>query len=212
MLWLVIGLGMLLVIAGVGAYSLREIVESDFWVNHTREVISTNQQLMIDVRDAEGAERGYIITGDEQYVGPYQAAVQDVPQTLARLRQLTVDNPQQQQRVQDLGDLVALRLETLNQGVQQRRNSGFDSAQAVVQGGQGQIMAKKIGDASRAIEDQETRLLQQRENTRQTRVRAGFIAGIIAGPARAGGLRHRAVRCSKGGAPEKCRPATEGGK
>ena len=52
---------MLLTISLLGAWTLRQINQSDLWVDHTHEVIRYNQQLLSDVKDAESAERGYII-------------------------------------------------------------------------------------------------------------------------------------------------------
>jgi len=177
--WLVMGLGMLLVIGGIGAYTLREVDESDYWVDHTREVISTNQRLLLDVRDAEAAERGYIITGDESYVTPYNMAIQDIPPTLAKLHGLLSDNPKQLEQLGKLETLIDRRLSVLGQGVQQR-TSGFAAAQAVVLAGQGRIAAREIGDASRELESEENHLLQERSHTRQVRVRAGFFATVFA--------------------------------
>lgn len=179
LIWLAIGLGMLLVIGGIGGHTLSEVDESDYWVDHTREVISTNQQLLLDVRDAEAAERGYIITGEQNYLTPFQAAARGIPPSLAKLHQLLNDNPKQQERLGKLETLIDRRMSVLQQGVQQR-TSGFAAAQAVVLAGQGKIAAKEIGDASREIESEEYRLLQERSHTRQVRVRAGFIATLFA--------------------------------
>ena len=179
-LWLVMGLGMLLVIAGIGAYTLHEVNESDYWVEHTREVISTNQRLLLDVRDAEAAERGYIITGDQNYLAPFDTAAQDIPPTLAKFHQLLGDNPKQFGRLNNLQALINQRMSVLSQGVERQRSSGFAAAQAVVVGGQGRIAAKEIGDASREIENEEYRLLEQRSHTRQVRVKAGSVAGMLA--------------------------------
>lgn len=179
-LWLLIGLGMLVVIGSIAAFTLRQVAESDYWVDHTREVIRTNQQLLLDVRDAEAAERGYIITGDEGYLPPYDSAAQDIPLTLARLTQLLQDNPAQQQRLKALEELINHRMRVLDDGVKERRSSGFDAAQAVVLGGQGRVAMQRIGDASHELENEENRLLAQREQTRQVRLRAGFIATLVA--------------------------------
>jgi len=180
MFWLVIGLGMLVVIGGIAAFTLRQVAESEYWVDHTREVIDTNQQLLLDVRDTEAAERGYIITGDESYLAPYEAASQDIPRILAKLTQLVADNPQQQQRLKNLEMLIVQRMSVLSEGVQQRRSSGFEAARVVVLGGQGRVAMQRIGDASRELENEENRLLAQREHTRQARLRAGFIATLVA--------------------------------
>lgn len=178
--WLVIGLGMLLVIGGIGEYTLREVDESDYWVDHTREVISTNQRLLLDVRDAESAERGYIITADQDYLAPYNVATQDIPPTLAKLHDLLSDNPKQQERLSKLEALINRRTSVLAQGVQQQRAAGFAAAQAVVLAGQGRTEAREIREASKELESEEYRLLQQRSQTRQVRVRAGFFATMFA--------------------------------
>ena len=125
-LWSMVGLGMLLVIAFAAGFTLRQVRESDDWVDHTRDVISNNQQLLLDVKDAESAERGYIITGDQSYLEPYQGASDDILRTLTHLTQLTADNPPQQQRLRNLGTLIAQRTAVLAEAVRQRRESGFE--------------------------------------------------------------------------------------
>jgi PAS domain S-box-containing protein len=180
LIWLAIGLAMLVIVGMIAAWSLRQVNTSDYWVDHTREVISNNQQLLSDVKDAETAERGYIITGDESYLEPYNPAAADISQTVARLQQLMADNPGQQRRIENLERLIAQRMAVLNQAVQRRRDSGFEAAQKVVVAGQGRAVMKQIRDASRQIETEEYRLLQERSRLRQIRIRNGFIATLAA--------------------------------
>ena len=174
------GLGMLLVIAGVAVWTLRQVAQSDFWVDHTREVISTNQQLLSDIRDAQSAERGYIITGDEEYLAPYRSASADIPQRAEKLLQLTADNPGQQNRIRSLQGLIAERVTILNDALRQRRESGFDAARAVVLAGRGRTAMKQIQDAGQEIEAEEYRLLEQRTKARQEHLRNGFLATLAA--------------------------------
>ena len=178
--WSMVGLGMLLVIALAAGFTLRQVRESDDWVDHTRDVISNNQQLLLDVKDAESAERGYIITGDPSYLEPYQTAADDIRKTLARLTQLTADNPPQQQRLENLGTLIAQRTAVLAEAVRQRSESGFDAAEAVVIAGKGRIAMGQIRQSSREIEAVESALLQQRLQARQAHLRSGFIATLPA--------------------------------
>lgn len=175
-LWSSVGLGMLVVISLIGAWTLRQVNASDYWVDHTREVISANQQLLSDVKDAESGERGYIITGEESYLEPYNSASEDLPKTLAKLQQLIADNPEQQQRLKKLELLIAGRMVVLNDAVRQRRKAGFNAAQGVVLAGQGRAVMQQIRDASQEIEAAEYRLLEQRSRQRQLRLRDGFIA------------------------------------
>jgi len=178
--WMTIGLGMLVAIGLIAASTLRQVSISDYWVDHTREVISNNQELLSDLKDAESAERGYIITADAGYLEPYHSASDNIAQTVARLQQLTADNPEQQQRLQNLEQLITQRVAVLNQAVQQRRDSGFEAAEQVVMAGQGRTVMRQIRDLSQQIETKEYRLLRERSQLRQTHLRNGFIATLAA--------------------------------
>jgi len=178
--WMTIGLGMLVAIGLIAAWTLRQVNISDYWVDHTREVIGNNQELLSDMKDAESAERGYIITADAGYLEPYHSASDNIAQTVARLEQLTADNPEQQQRLQNLEQLITQRVAVLNQAVQQRRDSGFEAAEQVVMAGQGRTVMRRIRDLSQQIETKEYRLLRERSQLRQTHLRNGFIATLAA--------------------------------
>jgi PAS domain S-box-containing protein len=179
-LWSVIGLGMLVLIAGIGVWTLRQVAGSDAWVDHTREVISTNQRLLSDVKDAESAERGYIITGDEGYLEPYRVASADIPRSMEKLLQLTADNSRQQERLKTFRALIVERIAVFDDALRQRKESGFSAAEGVVLAGQGRTVMKQIREASQEIEAEEYRLLQDRTSIRQVRLRNGFIATLVA--------------------------------
>ena len=178
--WSLVGLGMVIAIALIFGWTLRQINDSDYWVEHTREVISRNRQLLTDVKDAESAERGYIITGDESYLAPYRIASDDIASKASMLRQSVSDNPTQQQRVLALQALISQRTAVLDQALHERGIAGFAAAEAVVRSGQGRSVMKKIQESSQQIEDVEYRLLEERSQHRQERVRAGFYATIAA--------------------------------
>jgi PAS domain S-box-containing protein len=177
-LWLAIGFGMLLAITLILSWMLHQVNVSDRWVEHTREVISANQRLLADVKDAESGERGYIITGDEGYLVPYNSALGDVPQSLSNLQQLTADNPKQQQRVRDLAALITRRLSVFQDALLEEKESGPLAAQRVVLAGRGRDVMKQIRDLSQQIEAEEYGLLAQRQKARQANARNGFFAVI----------------------------------
>jgi CHASE3 domain sensor protein len=72
------------------------------WVEHTREVLQTNQRLISLVQQAEDSERGYLITQDPAYLAPYRNASAALPRDEATLSQLVVDNPTEVAQVRDL--------------------------------------------------------------------------------------------------------------
>ena len=53
------------------------------WVSHTYEVLAHVQLLFGKLKDAELGERGYLLTGNEEYLEPYAAALKDTDQVLS---------------------------------------------------------------------------------------------------------------------------------
>src|SRR6476659_3624104 len=101
-----LGLALLLIITALAYFSTSELLDNNRRVSHTYQVLGQLQITLSLVQDAETGQRGYLITGDRQYLEPYNAAL---PQIDARLRQigtLTADNPSQQQRLSRLTTVI----------------------------------------------------------------------------------------------------------
>ena len=147
--WSLVGVAMLIAIALIFAWTLKQVNDSDHLVDHTREVIHHNRQLLSDVKDAESAERGYIITGDESYLEGYRASSADIDPISAKLEQLIADNPPQLARLKNLENLIVRRMAVMNQALDERRTEGFNASLAVVLAGKGRIETMRIRDASR---------------------------------------------------------------
>jgi CHASE3 domain sensor protein len=93
----------ILVFVGWQSYrSTGLLVEAASWRDHTYEVLNSLDETIGQLSDAETGQRGYLLTGDETYLEPYRAAIKTVNQTVARLKNLTSDNPHQQKRIQAL--------------------------------------------------------------------------------------------------------------
>ncbi len=70
--WLSIGLGLisalLLVNAGIAYRNTRQLHNEGFWVAHTHEVLASLDDVLSTVKDAETGQRGFLITGKEDYL------------------------------------------------------------------------------------------------------------------------------------------------
>jgi len=105
--------------------------------------------LLSDLQDAETGQRGYIITGVENYLEPYKAGIAQVEMHRKSLVTLTADNPNQQRRLADLEPLIRARLALLQQSIDARRTKTFEAAQAIVMSGEGKRTWTTSADASR---------------------------------------------------------------
>ena len=78
----------LVVVAAIGLLSYRDWHTYDelaLYAEHARTVVDQTQDLLSLLKDAETGQRGYLLTGEAEYLAPYQAAL---PKISARLDQL----------------------------------------------------------------------------------------------------------------------------
>lgn len=100
----------LVVIAAMSYRSISSFRDRAQWVEHTHEVLRTTEMIFSDLKDAETAVRGFVITGDEAYMQPYVDAAASVPARLQLLARLTADNESQRARTVELAALARQRL------------------------------------------------------------------------------------------------------
>ncbi len=104
----------LAIVAGMSAVSyvsLQGFVERAGWVEHTQSVLRETEAVLSDLKDVETGVRGYLISRQEIFLVPYTDGLASIPARMRRLKQLTSDNEEQQQRIRDLEKLVEYRLQ-----------------------------------------------------------------------------------------------------
>jgi PAS domain S-box-containing protein len=173
------------VLVGLEIYQIvrnvPELRRSQDWVAHTIEVINATQALERAVQDAERGQRGFLITGDAAYLDPYKKGVQEIPDDLSKLKQLTADNPEQQSRWPVLEHQIEIKLDELKRTVDARQNQGFDAARQIVETnvGAGAMSAiEQLIDAATATENS---LLKNRQALGDEAERTTAIVSLIAG-------------------------------
>jgi methyl-accepting chemotaxis protein WspA len=153
----------LLAAIGVGAFlGVRQLLASESWRVHTEEVIDRLNRVQREVTTAESAQRGYLLSGTENYLAPYGAAIMHAPKALAELRTLTADNPEQQERVGRLETLVSAKLMLLAHSVETRRTQGFEAALPLFSSGKGRELMEQINQIADAMHATEQELLVER--------------------------------------------------
>jgi len=179
----------LIIFAVIGwmAYrSMSAITTSDAWENHSYQVIHEFEALLNALLDAQNGERGFIITGSDDYLEPYRVALGKIAVHRSSLRALTKDNLQQQRRLDALDVLVERKLSELDVTVQARRTEDFRVVSRMVL----EHLSKDRMEAIRnAVADgvaEEMTLLQTRTARKQADLseasavlQTGGIAGVV---------------------------------
>jgi signal transduction histidine kinase len=162
--------------------ALGTLDTSQYWVEHTWEVINQVESIMGSVKDAETGARGYLITSDEAYLDPYTSGTRELPRELDRFQALTSDNPQQQRHIAAMRGLLVQRLSLLAQGIELRRTGRNDGLHAMVVSGTGKQQMDQLRGLADAMESEERRLLVQRTvGERASAIRARLTLYLASG-------------------------------
>ena len=91
-----------------------------------RDGITRLEQLESVLKDAETGQRGFIITGDESYLQPFNQATERLPEDLEKLRKYpsVVITPEE---VAKVTALIQQKMAELNSTIELRRSQGFDA-------------------------------------------------------------------------------------
>jgi PAS domain S-box-containing protein len=124
-----VALAILIAVGIVSWLSVVELKQNSREVAHSHQVINSIEALIATTVEAEGAQRGFIITGDEQLAADYTRASGRAEGMIAQLRDAVRDDPEQLARVAPLADAVNARLARSDQLVQLRRSNGLAAVQ-----------------------------------------------------------------------------------
>jgi methyl-accepting chemotaxis protein len=93
----------LMVIITVIVYvSTNSLLRNMTWVQHTYEVIADGKQLLANMVDQETGMRGFAVTGDDEFLEPYNNGKESFDKNINELKQTVNDNPAQVSRLNQI--------------------------------------------------------------------------------------------------------------
>ena len=144
----------------VGFVALLAIVGTTIWLveqnqnyfNITVEARSARTaaiNLRNAMQDAETGQRGYMLTGDQSYLEPYNEAVPKIPQLLEELKIVLAPYPDSVASVREVEGAIVGKLEEMSRTIELVRNGQSAEALATLKTDQG----KALMDKARALFD-----------------------------------------------------------
>ena len=173
---------LLLLVIGIISYqNLSRLKSEANWVSHTHDVLHDLELVLGDLKDAETGQRGYIITGMENYLEPYNNAINKLDEDINYLRELTIDNANQQQRIVRLESLISEKLKELDETVKLRRTDSFDAVREIVISDAGKKIMDDIRIVLKEMTTEENKLLSERSlrSTNETQTAKTEIIWMI---------------------------------
>ena len=129
---------------------------------HTALVLRELEATLSSAKDAESGQRGYLLTGRAAYLRPYNSAVVALREHVRVLRELTADNPLQQQLWRQLEQNVNLKLAELRETIAAKDAHGNAAAVALVLTDRGKNLMDALRANLDAMDAEEDRMYQER--------------------------------------------------
>ena len=174
--WYALTLGLLLLNGLVTYWNLRMISKGAAEIASTQDVIKSLDDVLVDLRAAETGQRGFLLTGEEDYLAPYNRATAILDAAIERLKILTVVDSVSRSRadVDEVERLARAKLAELAETIDLRRKGKAEDALAVVKSGRGRALMREIVDRITRMEINETAA-----RDRLGEVQAGAISQTI---------------------------------
>ncbi len=167
--------------AAVAWYNVQVLRSNNERVVHSHEVIVTLADLLSNIQDAETGQRGFLLTSNERYLEPYQAAINAIPGRLDAIAGMISDNSSQIQRLANLKTHVAGKLAELRETIDLRKSQGADAALSVVNSDRGKVEMDAVRTLLTAMRQEEARLRVGRLAEMDQAYKTAFASSLLAG-------------------------------
>ena len=132
-------------------------------MEHTHEVMLQISNLESHLEQAETGQRGFLLTGDGNYLRPYLHSVDAINSQIDKLAALTGDNSSQQVRIPRLRQLTKEELDELERTIDLQSQGKAEEARAIVMSDVGRQLMLELRHLLAEMRSEEERLDQERK-------------------------------------------------
>jgi len=172
----------LVLIIGMGIASYRdinEVFEASERRANSYKVLNTTEDLVGQIASAEEGQRNYLITGDETYLERFYISINNVKIDISNLKIRLKDDNRQIIKFNKLDSLIVARFNSLQETINVRKKTGFQSAVERLKLNIGKHYMDKIYEQTAGIKADEYSLLQKRDQLLVVNVKNTFTTIII---------------------------------
>ncbi|MDE2118212.1 MAG: CHASE3 domain-containing protein [Betaproteobacteria bacterium] len=159
----VVALAVIAMVGGLAYQASYHYIEmsKDMVQNHQDALVSLEEIYSL-VSQAESSQRAYLITSDESYyLQQRQAVVSRIWERLAWLKQISPGEPGRQQRLQQIEQRLAARLDILDRVFALRQTRGLDAAREQLLSGAGRAAMEQLHDSVDFAKNEEKNRLKE---------------------------------------------------
>ncbi len=153
---------MLVAISATSVILVDQAREDNAWVVHTVEVENQISTLLLQIRNAESAARGYLLTADAHFLAEHEASVASIVPAIDKLARLAGDNPLQIENSEKLRAPIQERLVEFAKAIEFVKRSDGASGIALLRQSSTKDSIQQIEEIAGAMRVEEDRLLSLR--------------------------------------------------
>ena len=152
-------------------------------VAQTHKSIGAIDLLESTLTDAETGQRGYIITGDKVYLGPFKVAADKIEILIQRLQEHISDKDHRRHEIESLKSLIEQKMNELRVTITLRGKGLPEAAENVVRNDSGKRIMDKIHEQLASMRMSQEHLLEKRaaatDQTYFTALLTALISTVI---------------------------------
>ena len=175
---------LLLLVSAVASYiSIHNLLESTEMVNHTNKVIKGLERVISQLKDAETGQRGYLITGEEEFEERYKVGRTNTLSSINNIEILISDNEDQKADALILKNFVNQRLEFLQKIIDQKKNGLPITTQNMLDGNklmnQSRLVIDRMSERENLLLDARTQTLNKFANSTPVLILVASLLAIL---------------------------------
>lgn len=159
---LALGITLLVAAFSLAIWQYRQEGVAQAEVRHTQDVLQTLEAVLVSTLNLQTGARGFLISGEESYLGPFHDGRAHLDEDVDRLGALIADNPRQVPRAQALKNLAAQLDVLLRRRVEISRSQDLSAALAATPLEAGKELVDQIRAILAEMRTEERRLLELR--------------------------------------------------
>jgi signal transduction histidine kinase len=181
-LLLAAGLVVLTVISAGSVYLVNKARDDARWIVHTVEAENQISFTQLQLRRAESAQRGFLLTLQLNFQTDFEEAAFQLAPAITRLSQLVSGDPVQRQLLDQMVALSNQRIEEFRQTIELARTQRLNDAAKIVREDIGRDAMNRIYDLAGRMRAEEDRLFEQRTTSAdRSQTLAASMTGIGSG-------------------------------
>jgi len=174
-----------LLLAGLAARrSVETLAVTSEQVIQSKELELSLERALSTLRGAETGQRGFLLTGSEQYLEPYLEALRELDGRLTTVEVRLKARTESDETMRELRDLVARKLEELARTITLYRAGSHEQALAVVRTDEGRVymdaIRNWIGTHAEAERRNVEALLNRQKEARAATIRSSIAVSTLA--------------------------------